>query len=520
MAEKSLFRNLVWLFITDNEMISENSSLPFLKIDNKVTFATVTNTSKSLTVELREVYQIAEYLPRTNRRFGSWKEGGHVNIPISSWINRRSNLTGLHLRCTTLSQPPFLYLSEPDVLLNVKLTGGYAANAWHTLQEQLGFTYSCRQPADGEWGSQSTNGDWNGLVRDILENSADVVVTSLDRNEARSRAIDYLVGLREVGYQLVARRVGLMDSTWTSFTSELVPASWTVTMVFAILVPPILTLVAYFSPKETVKITLKDAYIITIGAFTAQGSDTDVKSISTRIVFITIFLTTLLVYAHYTSALVSLFTVASTSTDFSNLQDLVADGSYKLGFLRGISIQNEFEKATYGQYHDAWNKLVQGNPDNLPTSQSEGIRRVVSEKYIYMMEENLYRSDYSNDCDTVMMDGKYFRQQTGFAVAKGSPIQDIFNAKLMRMRDGGVLSRLWQTWQPPPALCTIDSVYALDIKQFHWNITGKEKALQRLLDSAPERRNTEIVSSTHNGFFSRDNAFGSSTGGLFSQGRF
>ena len=46
-----------------------------------------------------------------------------------------------------------------------------------------------------------------------------------------------------------------------------------------------------------------------------------------------------------------------------------------------------------------------------------------------MVEENMYRAEFSNICDTVMINGKYFTQQTGFAVAKGSPLQKIFNAQ-------------------------------------------------------------------------------------------
>ncbi|MPC65177.1 hypothetical protein E2C01_059308 [Portunus trituberculatus] len=72
------------------------------------------------------------------------------------------------------------------------------------------------------------------------------------------------------------------------------------------------------------------------------GSWLEVRSVSTRIVFITIFMATLVVYAHYTSALVSLLTVASTSVGFSSLQELVQDGSYRFGFRSGTLLEQEF----------------------------------------------------------------------------------------------------------------------------------------------------------------------------------
>ncbi|XP_068246091.1 glutamate receptor ionotropic, kainate glr-3-like isoform X2 [Palaemon carinicauda] len=491
VSDQSVIRDYPWLLFGNISKVMESMDDPYLILDNQVTFAILNNATMS--VELKEVYNVAVDLPPKIQSLGKWTSVGQMNIVKTSWVHRRSNLTGLHLRCTTLDQPPFLYLSMPDKDLNVEITGGYAGDVWHTLQD----SYSCRQPPDGLWGSPS-NGVWNGLVNELLNNNADVVVTSLDNSNARVRVIDFLIGLEEIGYQLVVRRPGLMERTWTSFTSELVPSSWIATIAFALLIPPFLCFCSHFSPQETEKISLKDAYICTVGAFSVQGSWLEVRSISTRIIFITIFLTTLLVYAHYTSALVSMLTVASTTTQITSLQNLLQNGMYSFGFEREISIQSYFENSQGGLFHDVWKELVR-DPSNLPATSIEGITRVLEEKYVFMIEENLYRTEFSGVCGAVMIPGKYFIQQTGFAVQKGSPLLKIFNNQLMRMIDGGIFSRLWKAWQPPPPLCTSESVVALNIQQLftaflllvfglilaviflpcerlHWNMVGRDKA--------------------------------------------
>ncbi|XP_066984924.1 glutamate receptor ionotropic, kainate 2-like isoform X4 [Macrobrachium rosenbergii] len=521
MADQSVIRNYPWLLFGNVSQVMESVDKPYLILDNQVTFAIFNNISVS--VELKEVYNLAAGLPPKIQSLGTWTKEGQVNIAKVSWVQRRSNLTGLHLRCTTLDQPPFLYSSKPDKDLNVEITGGYAGDVWHTLQDRLGFTYSCRRPPDGLWGNP-TNGVWNGLVKELLDNNADVVVTALDNSNARVRVLDFLLGLKEIGYQLVVRRPGLMERTWTSFTSELVPAAWMATIAFTLIVPPFLCLSSKFSPQETERISLKDAYILTIGAFTVQGSWLEVKSISTRMIFITIFLTTLLVYAHYTSALVSLLTVASTSTHITSLQSLLEDGTYSFGFQRDISIQSSFETSQGGLFHSVWKQLVLGNPSNLPATDDAGITRVLDEKYVHMIEENLYRAKFSSACDTVMVRGKYFTQQTGFALQKGSPLQKILNHQLIRMLDGGVLSRLWETWQPPPPLCLTDSVVALDISQLftaflllalglifaviflpcerlHWHLIGRNRAIRKM--SVSPGRMSPDTSSPPDHIFSR-----------------
>ena len=44
-----------------------------------------------------------------------------------------------------------------------------------------------------------------------------------------------------------------------------------------------------------------------------------------------------------------------------------------------------------------------------------------------MMEENLFLSNYADNCDVGLIGNKYFSFQTGFALQKDSPLTDIFN---------------------------------------------------------------------------------------------
>ncbi|XP_037787636.1 probable glutamate receptor [Penaeus monodon] len=401
ITREPIARGYSWLVLGDVEPVAEGEFRLSLPIDNLVTFASLHTRNVSDTivekVVVTEIYSLAEDLPYITRVLAEWYGRGPLRLPLEGWSERRTNLTGLHLRCVTMPQEPFIYVSEPNDQLKVQLLGGYARDVFKALQEKLGFTYTCRLPPDYKWGSLE-NGEWNGIMKEMVAGRADVVVTSLDHNSARAKDVDFVTGLRKVGYRMVTRRPGLMDETWTSFTSELLPTAWAGTMAFVILAPPCLVFCSRLSPSETEKVSFKDAYILAIGAFAIQGSWLDVRSLSTRIVFITIFLATLVVYAHYTSALVSLLTVASTSVGFSSLQSLLEDGSYQFGFMSGTSLEDEFRVNTCN-----------------------------TRPYVYMMEENIYRSMFPNQCDTQLLRGQYFTTETGFAVPRGSPLREIFD---------------------------------------------------------------------------------------------
>ena len=72
--------------------------------------------------------------------------------------------------------------------------------------------------------------------------------------------------------RLVMKRRALMDSTWTTFTHEFTKEAWYATLAFMVLVPPILTFVTHYSPSEKEKVSLRDAYVITVGAIAYQGT--------------------------------------------------------------------------------------------------------------------------------------------------------------------------------------------------------------------------------------------------------
>ncbi|XP_069950500.1 probable glutamate receptor [Cherax quadricarinatus] len=561
ITQEALVRHYTWLVLGDIRLVTQAGPSPRLPLDNLVTFAslntTITNVTNVIQIDLFEMYTVHDDLPYVTHMLGSWQGQDELDLPKEDWSDRRTNLTGLHLRCVTLPQEPFTYVSEPDDQLKVDIVRGYAKDVWDTLQEILGFTYTCRKPVDGTFGSMSQDGAWNGLVREVVKGRADVVVTSLDHTEARARALDFITGLREVGYRLVVRRPGVAEQTWRSFTGEFLPDAWMGTMAFVLLVPPCLALCSYFSPVETEKVNLKDAYTLAIGAFAVQGSWLEVRSTSSRIVFATIFFATLLVYAHYTSALVSILTVSSTVTDLSSLQSLLADGTFQLGFEAGTFLEVEFKNSKQWLFREVWNKLVAPDPSNLVHSDNEGIKKVLlltffsffpylphleifrmmiesctitkrifiafnqhllnsncfvlqvmKEKFVFMMEENQFASLLGNKCDVVLTKGRYFSTETGFAFSLDSPLKKVFDVKMLRMRDAGILSRLWQKWQPPTALCVDPGAIALNInhlltaflllllgvvlsamllpcERLYWNLIGKTKAQRNKIVLAP-----------------------------------
>jgi hypothetical protein len=72
------------------------------------------------------------------------------------------------------------------------------------------------------------------------------------------------------------------------------------------------------------------------------GQPDGVKNTSRRIVLVTSYMTSLVLLAAYSASLISSLAVQPRNLPFRDLQELLYDGSYRLGVLEDSSIFNKF----------------------------------------------------------------------------------------------------------------------------------------------------------------------------------
>lgn len=76
---------------------------------------------------------------------------------------------------------------------------GYSIDLAQKLSEILGFKYKIQIVGDGKYGNEVRPGVWNGMIKEILDGTADIAIADLTVNNARETAVDfsmpYMVGL-------------------------------------------------------------------------------------------------------------------------------------------------------------------------------------------------------------------------------------------------------------------------------------------------------------------------------------
>jgi glutamate receptor, ionotropic, invertebrate len=59
------------------------------------------------------------------------------------------------------------------------------------LSEKLGFNYTFKLQEDGAYGSlNKETGEWNGMMKEIMEDRADLAITDLTITSDREMAVD------------------------------------------------------------------------------------------------------------------------------------------------------------------------------------------------------------------------------------------------------------------------------------------------------------------------------------------
>lgn len=114
----------------------------------------------------------------------------------------------------------------------VPLTGndqfeGYAVDLIHEISRSLGFNYKIQLVPDGSYGSlNKMTGEWNGMIRELLEQRADLAIADLTITFEREQAVDFTTPFMNLGVSILYRKPIKQPPNLFSFLSPLSLDVW------------------------------------------------------------------------------------------------------------------------------------------------------------------------------------------------------------------------------------------------------------------------------------------------------
>ncbi|GAB0095910.1 Ionotropic glutamate receptor [Sergentomyia squamirostris] len=361
----------------------------------------------------------------------------------------------------TALSPPYGMLRQSSA----KLEGnerfeGFGIDLIHELSQMLGFNYTFNLQEDGVYGSIGANGKWNGMIRELLEYRADLAITDLTITADREGAVDFTMPFMNLGISILYRKPTKLAPSLFSFMSPFSHEVW-ICLGFGYMgVAICLFILGRISPGEwdnpypcveepeslENQFSFRNAMWWAIGALLQQGTELAPKSPSTRAIASIWWFFTLIMVSSYTANLAAFLTVESLSPTISSAEDLAnANGAVKYGAKRDGSTINFFKDAEYETYQKMY-QFMQENPDLLTSSNPEGLSRVKSDNYAFLMESTSIEYIVERECDVTQVNGLLDDKGYGIAMRKNSPYRNALSAAVLKLQEQGKLTVMKIKW--------------------------------------------------------------------------
>nr|CAH7752042.1 unnamed protein product [Callosobruchus chinensis] len=300
------------------------------------------------------VLDIVELSREGLKKIGTWNSTEGVNFTrtygeaYTQIVEIIQNKTFI---VTTLLSAPYVMRKEASE----KLTGnaqfeGYAVDLVHEISRVLGFNYSIRLVPDGGYGSYNKETkEWDGLIRELLDQKADMAVADLTITYDREQAVDFTMPFMNLGISILYRKPIKQPPNLFSFLSPLSLDVWIYMATAYLGVSVLLFVLARFTPYEWHKehscemnsdvlvnqFNLKNCLWFTIGSLMQQGCDFLPKAVSTRMVAGMWWFFTLIMISSYTANLAAFLTVERMDSPIESAEDLAKQTKIKYGAYKG-----------------------------------------------------------------------------------------------------------------------------------------------------------------------------------------
>jgi ionotropic kainate glutamate receptor 2 len=414
------------------------------------------------------ILDIIELSPNGLRKAGTWNSTQGINFTRTFGDQQKEIVEILQnktLVVTTILSNPYCMRKEAAE----KLSGnaqfeGYAIDLIAEISKVLGFNYTIRLAPDGRYGSyDKETGEWDGMIKELLEQRADLAVADLTITYDREQVVDFTMPFMNLGISVLYRKPVKQPPNLFSFLSPLSLDVWIYMATAYLGVSVLLFILARFSPVEwenphpckrdesTVlenQFTLLNSLWFTIGSLMQQGSDIAPKAVSTRMVAGIWWFFTLIMISSYTANLAAFLTVERMDSPIESAEDLAKQTKIKYGALKGGSTASFFRDSNFSTYQRMWSFMESQRPSVFTASNSEGVERVVKGKgsYAFLMESTSIEYVIERNCGLTQIGGLLDSKGYGIALPPNSPFRTAISGAVLKLQEEGKLHILKTRW--------------------------------------------------------------------------
>ncbi|XP_061733930.1 glutamate receptor ionotropic, kainate 1 isoform X4 [Nerophis ophidion] len=398
------------------------------------------------------------------KKIGVWNSQTGLNLTENNKdksTNVTDSMANRTLIVTTILENPYVMYKKSDKpLYGNDRFEGYCLDLLKELSNILGFSYEVKLVSDGKYGAQNDKGEWNGMVRELIDHVADLAVAPLTITYVREKVIDFSKPFMTLGISILYHKPNGTNPGVFSFLNPLSPDIWMYVLLACLGVSCVLFVIARFTPYEWYNphpcnpdsdvvennFTLINSVWFGVGALMQQGSELMPKALSTRIVGGIWWFFTLIIISSYTANLAAFLTVERMDSPIDSADDLAKQTKIEYGAVRDGSTMTFFKKSKISTYEKMWAFMSSRKNTALVKNNREGIQRVLTTDYALLMESTSIEYISQRNCNLTQIGGLIDSKGYGVGTPIGSPYRDKVTIAILQLQEEGKLHMMKEKW--------------------------------------------------------------------------
>ena len=451
LSTKKFFLNLdpvhltlkdTWLVKADTKDIFKDSYLP---ITSKVySFDKVVDG-----MVIKEVYNIGKGMNTIHKQIGSWKSR-KLCLDDSNLFERRKDFNGFEFEAVVLEDPPITTVYTEEGKLRI---GGFIGTFWHGIMEKhMNFSTKIRLVPDGKYGTRDESGTWNGMVQEVYSMRSDIALSDFAITKQRSEVVDFSPPILESDIGLFIKYPE-RESSWLTFIRPFDHNLWFslggLLFVFAF----VLSLTYYLGYEKTVNpdsFTFSYNIFLPLVAQMGQGSVLEPKSVSSKMVFLTIFLFSIIIITSFSAKMISFLAFVKIDPEIETLEDVIAS-DFKICTVEGTTEADLFKKAQDGTiFKQVYDEKILENQGSLVETVDQALKKIINEKFVFFYSKASVINRINDKCEILSLAGAEGSWYLAYIWGKNLPHGQFFSYFTNTLGEEGVLNKLEQKYVAKP----------------------------------------------------------------------
>lgn len=327
---------------------------------------------------------------------------------------------------------------------------GFAVDLITEVAKMLDFNFEIYLVHDGKFGTKKENGEWNGMIGELLAGNATMLVAPLSINSQREEAVDFTKPFM-TRYISVLMRVPKSEQSYFEFLNPLHHNVWYCTFGAFMMVSVILYFLERFGirqNKDYPTISFRESFWFVFGSLLQGNTDSSPSTLPGRILTSAWWFFALILISSYTANLAAFLTVKKINTPIKSVTDLASQTKIKYGTVKSSGIMFFFKNTNIEHFAKMWAQMSEVDPSSMVDSTDEGFKKVKDGNYAFFWDTTVNKYKTIEDCQFMEIGPHFDPKGFGIGVPPGAIYREDLSMAILKLSDTGMLHQLENKWWP------------------------------------------------------------------------